>query len=273
MRATVCELPHEPGALASAWRALCDHTARQRASLVLLPEFAFVEPFWESQVFDTARWARVTATSDAWMQRLNELCVEYVVGTRPVTDGALRFNEGFLWSRSQRRLLPLRRKYFMPDETGGWERQWFSAGDDDFPGYAAGPLTFGLNICTEIWALETFAAYAAASVGAVLCPRATSATTTGKWRAAGTVAAVRSGAYCLSSNRSQSGDSGGGVSWIIGPDGDLLAQTSPDAPFATQEIDMRVASAARSTYPRYALAPAAENAGLNRSRRRRKQSR
>src|SRR5689334_915583 len=116
MRATVCELPHEPAALARAWRALCDHTARQRSTLVLLPEFAFVEPFWESPVFDETRWARVTATSDAWIERLNELCVEYVVGTRPATENGIQFNEGFLWSRS-RRAMSLRRKYFMPDET------------------------------------------------------------------------------------------------------------------------------------------------------------
>jgi N-carbamoylputrescine amidase len=267
MRATVCELPHEPAALASAWRALCDHCARQRSSLVLLPEFAFVEPFWESQVFDDARWARVTAISDAWGDRLNELCVEYVVGTRPATENGLHFNEGFLWSRA-RGCMSLRRKYFMPDEPGGWEAHWFTAGDEEFPGYAAGSLTFGLNICTEIWALETYAAYAAASVGAVLCPRATSPTTTAKWRAAGVVAAVRSGAYCLSSNRAHGGDSGGGVGWIIGPDGDVLAQTSHEMPFATQEIDLRAAMAARATYPRYALAPAAESKGWNRRTRR-----
>jgi N-carbamoylputrescine amidase len=269
MRVTVCELPHDPAALAAAWSALCEHTAIERSSLVLLPELAFAESFWEFQAFDTARWARATAACDAWIHRLNELEVDYVVGTRPATEDGLHFNEGFLWSRSQR-CRSLRRKYFMPDEPGGWESHWFTAGDAEFPGYAAGTWTFGLNICTEIWALETYAAYAAAGVGAVLCPRATSATTTAKWRAAGMVAAVRSGAYCLSSNRGHGGESGGGVGWIIGPDGDVLAQTSSNTPFATHEIDADVAAAAQSTYPRYALAPAAEYAGWNRSRRRRK---
>jgi N-carbamoylputrescine amidase len=269
MRVTVCELPHEPAALTAAWSTLCEHTASQRSSLVLLPEFAFVEPFWEFQSFDAARWARATTACDAWIHRLHELEVDHVVGTRPATEDGLHFNEGFLWSRSQR-CMPLRRKYFMPDEPGGWESHWFTAGDAEFPGYAAGAWTFGLNICTEIWALETYAAYAAAGVGAVLCPRATSATTTAKWRAAGIVAAVRSGAYCLSSNRGQGSESGGGVGWIIGPDGDVLAQTSSHAPFATHEIDAKVAAAAKATYPRYALAPAAQNVGWNRSRRRRK---
>jgi N-carbamoylputrescine amidase len=235
-----------------------------------LPELAFVEPFWESRAFDAARWARVTATCNAWIDRLHELDADYVVGTRPTTEDGLHFNEGFLWSRL-RPCMSLRRKFFMPDEPGGWESHWFAAGDADFPGYAAGPLTFGLNVCTEIWALETYAAYAAAGVGAVLCPRATSATTAAKWRAAGVVAAVRSGAYCLSSNRGNGGDSGGGVSWIIGPDGDVLAQTSLQMPFVTQDVDVNVAAAAQASYPRYALVPATENAHLARNRRRRYQ--
>jgi N-carbamoylputrescine amidase len=269
MRVTVCELPHEPAALATAWNALREHTARQRPSLVLLPELAFVEPFWESRVFDHAQWTRVSSTCDAWIDRLHELEVDYVVGTRLATEDGHHFNEGFLWSRA-RRCVSLRRKYFMPDEPGGWESHWFTPGDTEFPGYAAGALTFGLNICTELWALDTYAAYAAASVGAVLCPRATSPATTAKWRAAGIVAAVRSGAYCLSSNRAQGGESGGGAGWIVGPDGDVLAQTTAHTPFVTQQIDPVAAVAAQSTYPRYALAPAEQNAGWNRSRRRRK---
>jgi N-carbamoylputrescine amidase len=270
MRVTVCELPHEPAALEAAWSELCEHTARERSALVLLPEFAFVEPFWEAHAFDANRWARVTAISDAWMQRLNELEVAHVVGTRPATENGLHFNEGFLWSRGQP-CRSLRRKYFMPDEPGGWESRWFAPGDAEFPGYAAGDLTFGLNICTELWALETYAAYAAASVGAVMCPRATSATTTDKWRAAGVVAAVRSGAYCLSSNRAHHGGSGGGIGWIIGPDGELLAQTSTGTPFATRKIDVYAAAAAQATYPRYALSPGAETAeGADRLRTRMK---
>ena len=49
MRVTVCELPHEPRALAAAWAALCEHTSRQSSELVLLPEFAMVDPVWEDE--------------------------------------------------------------------------------------------------------------------------------------------------------------------------------------------------------------------------------
>ena len=78
-----------------------EDTRAQRAELVLLPEFACVEPFWESREFDAALGASVTATTDAWIERLNELDVAYVGGTRPASQYGLHFNEGFLWSRAR----------------------------------------------------------------------------------------------------------------------------------------------------------------------------
>ena len=38
----------------------------------------------------------------------------------------------------------------------------------------------------------------------------------------------------------------------------MLAQTSPESPFATLEIDADVAAETQATYPRYALSPATE---------------
>jgi len=158
-----------------------------------------------------------------------------------------------LWSAATA-LVPLRSKHFLPNEPGGWEASWFTPGEAAFPRYAAGPLDFGLSICTELWALENYASYAALGIHAILSPRASAAQTTAKWLAVGTVAAVRSGAYSLSSNRLHAYGSCGGVGWIISPDGELLARTSPGQPFATQDIDIAQAVAARGTYPRYVFA-------------------
>ena len=112
-------------------------------------------------------------------------------------------------------------------------------------------MSFGLNICTELWALETYGVYALMNVNAIFSPRATALATTDKWLAAGVVAAVRSGAYSLSSNRVHADGSGGGIGWIISPDGKVLARTSRDTPFVTMDIDLGAAQAARRTYPRY----------------------
>ena len=252
MRVTVCELPHEPEALSAAWGALCEHTVRHSSELVLLPEFAMVDPVWQDERFDDARWAAARELSEVWCDRLSELGVARVVGTRPVTIEGRPFNQGFLWSASGE-LVPLRRKFFLPDEPGSWEARWFDRGDPEFTAYDAGAFTFGLNICTELWALETYATYAARGVQVILSPRATAAATIAKWLSVGVVAAVRSGAFSLSSNRVDSTGACGGVSWIIDPQGCVLARTSLDAPFATVDVDLSASVAARDGYPGYAL--------------------
>src|SRR4029079_12004074 len=111
--------------------------------------------------------------------------------------------------------------------------------------------SFGLNICTELWAVETYAVYAARGVPIVLSPRATAAATRTRWLSVGVVAAVRSGAFSVSSNRVDPTGACGGVGWIIDPSGTVLARTSPEAPFATADIELAAAVAARDTYPRY----------------------
>lgn len=252
MRVTVCELPHAPAPLAEAWAGLCRHTTQHGAEFVLLPEFAFVDPVWENERFDAARWAAAEETCAAWLTRLSELRAAQVVGTRPVTIGGRPFNQGFLWSATEG-LTPLRRKFFLPDEPGGWEANWFDRGDATFPPFRAGELTFGLNICTELWALETYAAYAAQSVHAILAPRATAAATAAKWLSVGVTASVRAGAFGLSSNRVEPTGACGGGGWIISPDGQVLARTTAQEPCVTRDLDLSAALAARATYPRYAF--------------------
>ncbi len=250
MRITVCQLSHEREMLGRAWSALRDHATQQQSDLVLLPEFVFVEPVWQKEHFDATTWSAIEARSNAWLGRLAELDAAYVVGTRPVTLEGKHFNEGFLWS-VEHGIVPLRRKYFLPDEPGFWESRWFTAGDVEFPKYAAGSLSFGLNICTELWALETYGAYASLGVGAILSPRGTPAASTSTWLSMGTVAAVRAGAFCLSSNRVHADGSAGGAGWIISPNGELLAKTTQQEPFCTLDVDLAEARTARETYPRY----------------------
>jgi predicted amidohydrolase len=47
----------------------------------------------------------------------------------------------------------------------------------------------------------------------------------------------------------------GGASWIIGPDGQVLASTAPQAPFATIDIDQAAATATSDSNPRYVFKP------------------
>jgi N-carbamoylputrescine amidase len=89
----------------------------------------------------------------------------------------------------------------------------------------------------------------------IVTPRATGRQTVEKWLTGGRAAAIAAGAFGASSNRTadeHGGDFGGG-GWIVGPDGDVLARTTRDDPFATAEIDLADADRARTTYPRYAM--------------------
>ena len=112
-------------------------------------------------------------------------------------------------------------------------------------------LAFGLNICTELWALETYAGYAEEGVQVIFSPRATSAATRTKWLAAGTVAAVRTAGFSVSSNRVDHTGAYGGAGWIINPSGELLATTSSDSPFATVDIDLAESERAHHHHPGY----------------------
>jgi len=64
---------------------------------------------------------------------------------------------------------------------------------------------------------------------------------------------VTSGAFCISSNRSEavSGTTMGGAGWIADPDGTMLAVTSAVQPVIVADIDLDAARTAKSTYPRY----------------------
>ena len=127
--------------------------------------------------------------------------------------------------------------------------RWFHRGDSAFPAFQADALTFGLNICTELWALETYGAYVGQAVQVILSPRETASATAAKWLSVGVVAAVRAGAFSLSSNRVDPSGACGGVGWIVSPQGQVLATTSAESPFATIDIDLAASAAARVGYP------------------------
>ena len=142
----------------------------------------------------------------------------------------------------------------LPDEDGYWEASWYQRGEPVFEPCRALDLTIGVQICTEMWFLEWARHFARADAELLCVPRATPHASVAKWLAGGQAAAVCAGAYCLSSNLWNPPGSKadcGGLGWIISPEGDVLATTNPDSPFATVEIDPEFARHSKSTYPRY----------------------
>jgi len=254
VKVTVCELSNDRRALEQEWPQLVDHCRRERTELVLLPEMPFAPWLAASEHFDQGAWLSAVLLHESWRSTFVDLVPATVVGTQPVMENALGYNEGYVWS-AVRGYRAAHRKYYLPNEPGFWEANWYERGPKDFTPIDTDDLKIGLLICTEMWFTEHARSYARAGVDILAAPRATGLSSADKWVAGGRAAAVMSGAFCLSSNRGGADSTGfewGGHGWVIEPEeGDVLGLTSPAEPFLTVDIDLTVADRAKATYPRY----------------------
>ncbi|MEM9669709.1 MAG: carbon-nitrogen hydrolase family protein [Pseudomonadota bacterium] len=255
MKITVCQMDPRPGHIDAFLSGLKDHIAAEGSRFLLLPEMGFAEWLTADPNVDPARWANAVALHEARIGALGELGAEAVLGTRPIVTGSgSRRNEAYIWTTDSPRPAGFHQKYYLPDEPGYWEHSWYDRGPKRFDTARALGLRLGVQICTEMWFFDWARHYAASRIDMLCVPRATPHESREKWLAGGQAAAVCSGAYCLSSNlwAAEGSDADlGGLGWIIDPDGNILATTDEDRPFATVEIDPRISKAAKSTYPRY----------------------
>lgn len=252
MRVTVCQLRDDPDAFQRDWGDLCTHTRRERSELVLLPEMPFARWFAEVRPFDQKVWRKAVDAHARWEPKVTELGAPFVIATRPRDREGRRLNEAFVVAQGRSR--GVHDKRYLPDEEGYWEASWYHAGDGVFDPVSIGSASVGLQICTEMWMLDVSRQYGLRGVSVIAVPRATPVSTRERWLVGGRVAAIVSGAFCLSSNRSgtsSGGDEFGGLGWIIDPEGEVLAITSDVDPFVTRKIQLERAAAAKLTYPRY----------------------
>ncbi len=251
---TTCELPDDRVAFMREWQRLAEHVRVNRSELVLLPEMPFAPWLCASPDPDLHAWDEAVVWHAEWLDRLVELSPASVIFSRPVTRSRRRRNEGAVWS-AETGDRPVHEKRFLPNEEGYWEARWYEPGDGTFDVFTAAGARIGLLICTELWSFADAARYGEAGAEIIATPRATGRSTVEKWIVGGRAAAIASGAFSVSSNWSadDSGGDFGGAGWIIDPDGAVLARTSRREPFVTAAIDLDASSAARHTYPRYAL--------------------
>lgn len=246
LRVTACELRTER--LEEDWRALAEHVRAERSDLVLLPEMGLAPWFGRSRRFDGRTWrAAVEAHARHLADRLSDLGDAAVLGSAPVERDGRRLNEAFVADRDG--LRAAHHKFHLPDEEGFWEASWYERGDGRFALAEARGARIGFLVCTEMWFGERARAYGEAGAQLVAIPRCTPRESLGKWLAGGRTAAVVAGAYALSSNHGD--ERFGGQGWIVDPEGEVLAVTSPEKPCVTAGIDLRAADAAKGTYPRY----------------------
>ncbi len=254
MRLTVCQLRDDRAGFEADWEVLRAHVAAERPDVVLLPELPFATWFGLENTFVPAVWRDVMAAHESGDARLGELEAACVIATRPVERGGKRLNEAYAAFRDGRRI-GLHEKRYLPEEPGFYEESWYQHGDGVFGTHEIAGAVVGVQICSELWVLDEARRYASRGVDLIVTPRATAASSVEKWLVAGRAAAMLAGAYSASSNRYGPSEAGGfefgGVGWVVDPDGAVLAQTSQVAPFATVDLDLAAARAAKTTYPRY----------------------
>ncbi|MCY3572854.1 MAG: carbon-nitrogen hydrolase family protein [Chloroflexi bacterium] len=250
MKATITQM--NASQLENDWARLQAHIAAERSDLLLLPEMCFAPWFCVARQFDSQVWDGAVAAHEGWLERLYEPGAGIVVGTAPRNLAGRRINSAYCWTR-EGGLTWIHSKTYLPRDEGYWEADWYQRAPIGFQPTRIGGLRIGLMICTEIWFFQHAREYGRQGVQLLLHPRCTPLPTNDKWLAGGRTAAVVAGAYCLSSNHAGQANQMelGGAGWICEPDGEALATTSSQQPFVTLELDLQLADAAKSTYPRY----------------------
>ena len=254
MKVTVCEMPDEPSDFEAAWEGLARHVRGESSDLVLLPEMPFFYWFPASPEFDRGVWRKAVEEHARWIGRLSELGAPVVLGSRPVERAGRRLNEGFVWTKGGR-AKGVHHKRYLPDEAGYREATWYRSGARQFVPFEAAKWKAGFMICSDLWSMADAISYGRKGASIIAVPRCTGEGSVEKWVAGGKVAAVVSGAYCVSSNRrgSRGEATFGGAGWVIDPDGEVLGLTSRSGPFFTADLDHARTVKAKTTYPRDAL--------------------
>ena len=255
MKVTVCQIDPREEHLDTYLQELTSHIKNEKSNFILLPEMSFSEWLASDSNASAQRWEESVDNHSRYISDLGKLNAPAVMGSRPIiTDSGSRRNEAYVWTSESNTAVGIHQKYYLPNEDGYWEHTWYDRGDKSFDTARVGEAIVGVQICTEMWFFEWARHYAKSKIDMLCIPRGTPNGTLDKWLAGGRVSAVCSGAYSLSSNLwcpSGGGYDLGGMGWIIDPEGNVLAQTDEDDPFATTDIDLEFPKLSKSTYPRY----------------------
>jgi N-carbamoylputrescine amidase len=245
LRVATCEFPDRANAAKAMWRRLESELGEAPVDLLVLPELAGVDSFWTNSDFDRVAWCQAVAIHALITDDLRNIAARRVAGTRAVEAAGQRWNQTFLW-KPETGLMPGRPKAWLPEQEGGWEATWFDRGPQNVLPVRDDEICFAELVCTEIMVSTAARRLGQAGVQLIAAPRATSSHP--RWEVATRMTAIAAGAFVVTANRRGGGLSGG--SWIVTPDGDILARTSEDNPIISLDIDLATADAAKQTYPR-----------------------
>ncbi len=253
MRLAVCEAPAVLLAGDAAWDRLTESVTASAPDIFLLNELPFGS--WVSVGRDPETDALIENHRHhaEGLERLADLSAPTVLGTYPTIAHSKSVNQAFVWTADSG-VTPVHTKQFFPNEHGFFESTWFSRGTQKFGIGEAGRVRVGFLICTDVMFNEWARHYGRNGAQLIAVPRATPVGSEHRWKTMCAAAAIVSGCYVASSNRTGVDESGlefAGKGWIINPVGDIIAETSPEQPVVTAELDLSLVDKAQGEYPCY----------------------
>ncbi|MHC4955180.1 MAG: carbon-nitrogen hydrolase family protein [Planctomycetota bacterium] len=251
MKAAFVELPDCLEPTSESWARFADAVRAAAPDLLVMNEMPFGPWISEEPDFDEAAAEASIEAHHAGLTALEALGVPYVVGSQPVRAEGGYLNEGFLLDRGAYRTA--HHKYYLPEEPGFFEASWFGRRTRRFEPVRAGGLAIGFMICTDLMFNEWARHYRRSGANVIVAPRATEPYHA-RWMTAASMAAIVSGCYVISSNRSGPGRGAvqfGGKGFAFAPDGALLAETDAEHPVGCVELDLELVGRQQHEYPCY----------------------
>ena len=248
VRITCVELPDTLGL--DIWSRLVKHLDEADSELLLLNEMPASPWIAHGKEYDHVQARDAVQTHESFLEKLTALRIP-VISSRPVMEKPMLYNEAFLMEGQG--YTPIHTKYYFPDEPGFYEARWYKSKNKVFKAFNIGFLRAGVMLCTDMWFSEHARGYGRQGAHLILVPRATGTGSLDRWIVGLRHAAIVSVTYVVSSNRvgKTIWNDFAGYGCIIDPSGEILCNTTREEPFATLEIDTKLADAAKRSYPRY----------------------
>ena len=183
------------------------------------------------------------------------LNIPAILSSRPVWTNDRLANEACVLE--QNKIRSIHQKQYFPQEEGWYEKTWYSSTRSGFNSVDINTLCTGVMLCTDAMFNEHARHYGRQGASLIAIPRA-AGSSTDNWLAAGKMAAIVSGSYVVSSNRTGTSEEAvifGGVGFAYAPDGSLLAVTNPAEPLLVIDIDPNLSARQRRSYPCYVVEP------------------
>lgn len=251
MRVGFVEWPEGLDAASEGWNRIAGQVADARPDLLITNELPFGSWIAAKPAFDDDLAHRSIEAHARGIGALKELGIPAILSSIAVAAEGRLANQAVLIENGAVR--PIHRKHYFPQEPGWYEQSWYVPGKDGFIATTATDVRVGVMLCTDAMFNEHARGYGRQEATLIAIPRATGMATE-NWLTAGKMAAIVSGSYVVSSNRTGRTSDGvlfGGTGFAFAPDGTLLALTDAGNSLRLIEVDPARSARQRSEYPCY----------------------